>query len=381
MQDGTELSPDLRIENEVLFGRNGELFLAGGAHSILKFMRGAEISATGTRLLHDNLVRRRVLSAQYGARFLHLIAPEKYVVYPQNLPLVQAGFMAQAYLKAGHTDAIYPIETLRNPRRGRSYPLTDTHWTPHGILAIVEMLALRCGMPAETVEAIGQKVSDEIREDGTIFYGDLGRKIEPKQGEPLLRFGTEFHCRVHENGMGHDFTSPINDGRMVVIEAEQACSDQVLLLFGDSYLYHALELMALFFRRIVFTRTRFFHEELVQMVRPDVVISQMAERYMGSVTSDEVAPPFFMIPYLLNRPLTMTQEAALALTRVLCGPRKFDPAVFRLPAAGGSTATVPPAAQAPTAAPPPAAEPQQTPSEPPARESEPSDRAPATGQG
>lgn len=322
----------LRIENQVLIGRNGDLFLAGGGHSILRFMQGAVLPARTVNMLHDNLVRRRVLSERYGARFLHLIAPEKYMVCPENLPIADPGYMAKAYLKAGHGDAIYPLDVLRLPRRGRSYQLTDTHWSAHGILAIVEMLALESGIPAEMVETIGQRVSDGIKADeNTIFYGDLGRKLEPRQGEPQLRFTTPFACQVYENGLGHDFNSPFNDGRLIVVEGENACSDKVLLIFGDSYLYHALQPLALFFRRIVFTRTRFFHEELVQMVQPDMVVSQMAERYMGSIAPDEVAPPFMMIPYLLGRPLAMTQEAAMALTRALCGRRSFDPTVFRLP--------------------------------------------------
>lgn len=321
----------LRVENQVLIGRDGDLFLAGGGHSILRFMQGAVLPARTVNMLHNNLVRRRVLSERYGARFLHLIAPEKYVVCPENLPILHPGYMAEAYLKAGHGDATYPLDVLRLPRRGRSYQLTDTHWSAHGILAIVEMLALESGIPAETVETIGQSVSDGIKTDeNTIFYGDLGRKLEPRQGEPQLRFTTPFACQVYENGLGHDFNSPFNDGRLIVVEGENACSDKVLLIFGDSYLYHALQPLALFFRRIVFTRTRFFHEELVQMVQPDMVVSQMAERYMGSIAPDEVAPPFMMIPYLLGRPLAMTQEAAMALTRALCGRRSFDPTVFRL---------------------------------------------------
>ena len=345
MQNDT--NPELRIEKEVLIGTNGDLFLAGGGHSILSFMQGASLPPRSVNILHDNLVRRRVLSERYGARFLHLIAPEKYVVYPENLPIENPGSMAGAYMQAGYGDAIYPLEALRRPRRGRSYQLTDTHWSVHGILAMVEMLALHAGLPAQTVEAIGQRVSDGIQEESTLFYGDLGRKLEPQQGEPQLRFTTPFQCQVYENGLGHDFNSPFNDGRLIVVEGQAACSDKVLLIFGDSYLYHALQPLALFFRRIVFTRTRFFHEELVQMVQPDMVVSQMAERYMGSIATDDVAPPFMMIPYLLGRPLAMTQEAAMALTRALCGRRSFDPTVFRLQVPPPRTAAAPSPAPAP----------------------------------
>ncbi|MCC0076860.1 MAG: hypothetical protein H6898_09790 [Rhodobacter sp.] len=340
---------EVKIENQVLFGENGDLFLVGGGHSILRFMQGADLPARTAQMLHDNLVRRKAISEHYGAQFLHLIAPEKYVVYPENLPIDNPGHMARSYLTAGFGDAIYPVDVLRNPRRGRSYPLTDTHWSPHGILAIVEDLALRCGIEVERIAQVAAAVSDEIFEDGAVFYGDLGRKLDPKQGDPQLKFGTPFHCTTFDNGLGHDFNSPFNDGRLIVVDAQQACSDKTLLIFGDSYLYHALQLLALFFRRIVFMRTRFYHEEMVQMVQPDVVVSQMAERYMGSIAPDEVAPPFFMIPYLLGRPPNMSPQAAMALTHALCGRRSFDPTVFRLaPAGGPAEAPAPAAGSTPT---------------------------------
>jgi FkbM family methyltransferase len=320
---------ELEIENGVLIGRERDLFLAGGNHSIVRFMQGAELPDRTVLALHDNITRRRALAEHYGARFFHLIAPEKYVVYPQNLPIADAGYMAKAYLQKGYNDAIYPVDLLREPRGGRSYYLTDTHWSVYGVLAAVELIARQCDFPGATVDPIISEVAAGIRTDERTFYGDLGRKLDPQQGEPRLVFGTAFHTRTYHNGLAHDYGIQFNDGRLIVVEGDAACSENVLLIFGDSYLFQALDLLGLFFRRVIFARTRFFHEELVAMARPTHVVSQMAERYMGRIYSDEVAPPFTMIAHLLGRTPSMELDHAQAIAQAFCGRRPFDATIFR----------------------------------------------------
>lgn len=330
--------PEPIIENGVLIGHEGDLFLAGGRHEILRFIRGARLSPRAIQTLHDNIVRRQVMAARHNARFLQIVAPEKYVVYPENFPIPDPGFMAQAYLEAGHDDILYPVELLRRPRQGRSYWQTDTHWTPMGLLAMAERIAQEAGLPPATIEAVASDLAARLTVEGD-FVGDLGRKLSPPRGEPRHVLPPQPGTRVHENGVGHDFTQPVNDGRLILVESPRAVSDRILLIFGDSYLFHGLDILSRFFRRILFTRTRFFHEEMVEAARPHLVVSQMAERYMASAVSDLSAPPFWLIPWLLGRSQKMDLETALAFTRALSSGRVFDPASLRIavpaPAAEG----------------------------------------------
>ncbi len=321
-------TPDLKIENGVLIGRDGDLFLAGGTHEIVEFILGRELPARTTQLLHDNIVRRQMLSQHYNSEFLQLVAPEKYMVQSENFPVPQPGHFASAYLAKRFDDLVYPVAELRAAKGGRAYSQTDSHWSLHGLIAIAGLVARRAGLNATSVDAVLEPVAASIKADGGSFVGDLGRKLSVQQGEPRLRFDTVFNHKTYENGMGHDFKKPINDGRLIVIESPDSATEQTLLIFGDSYIFHALNLLALFFRKIVFCRSRFFHEEIVMMVRPNLIISQMAERYMGSVASDMAAPPFMLVPYLLERPVAMDVNTALAFTRVLSAGRNFDPAVF-----------------------------------------------------
>lgn len=326
------------VENGVLIGTNGDLFLAGGRHEIVEFMRGRQLPERTTLILHDNITRRKTLASHHGAGFLQLVAPEKYMVQPENFPLAEPGHFASAYLAKNHGDLVYPVDELRSAG-GSAYDKTDSHWSAYGLVAITGLVARKAGIEPQTVDAVLEPVLSSIGPNGTTFSGDLGRKLVPPQSEPKLSYAVKFTHKTYENGMGHDFKKPINDGRMIAVESPNSASDKTLLIFGDSYIYHAIDLLALFFRRILYCRSRYFHEEMVVMVQPDMILCQMAERYMGSVSADEKAPPFFLVPHMLERPISMTVETTLAFARVLSGKRSFDPAAFGIkaqesPAAG-----------------------------------------------
>jgi hypothetical protein len=67
---------------------------------------------------------------------------------------------------------------------------------------------------------------------------------------------------------------------------------------------------------------------MVRMTRPDVVISQAAERYLSFVYPDRSAPPFLMVPYLLGRSPNITPETARILAAALAGDREVDVSIY-----------------------------------------------------
>ncbi len=325
----TEFS-DARIEKGVLFGSEGDLFLVGGGHEPLRFIKGDVLPPRLCSLIHDNIAQRSALAERHGAGFVQLVAPEKYIVQPGNFPFAAPGHMARAYLDAGYGDLLYPVAELRATKGGSAYQKTDSHWSKYGIITMAAFLAGQAGTPADIIAPKVAELTAGVVETPEVFYGDLGRKFDPMLGEPKTVFTTRFTHKTYDNGLQHDFNSAVNDGRLIYIESPDAVGDLSLLIFGDSYLSNALMPLAVFFRRILFARTRFFHEEIVTGFRPDMIVGQMAERYMASAVPDHQAPPFLMIPHLLGREARMTVDTALAFCRALSGGRDFNPAVFKL---------------------------------------------------
>ncbi|PZW37022.1 hypothetical protein C8P66_14713 [Humitalea rosea] len=60
------------------------------------------------------------------------------------------------------------------------------------------------------------------------------------------------------------------------------------------------------------------------MARPDVVVTQQAERYLSYVSPDTGAPPFLLMAQMLGRTPSPSQAEALALARALSGERELD---------------------------------------------------------
>jgi hypothetical protein len=311
----------LQLVNGVLIGRDDELFLMGGMHWIYRFALGmGQIEEKHIRTFRENLQTRRRIADAYGIPYVHIIAPEKYVIYPENMPFEPRGSMAEPYLRNHeNADLIYPCEILVNNALGRSYDRTDTHWSAAGRVAMALMIARRAGLPSSAIERGEAVLKAAISGPPVLnFAGDLGRKFSPPRQEKALLFRRPYPVQLSENGLVHLDGTTHNDGRLIV--AESGCPealDRSLLIFGDSYLHLTIDYLAAFFKRIVFCRSRFIHAEMVAMVRPDMIVSENAERYLSGVESDREAPPFLMVPYLLGRQPRFELPAATEIARML----------------------------------------------------------------
>ena len=327
------MTPKYRIENAVLIGSNRELYLAAGAHNILKYATGElTISAESVKNFWWNL-RDRISHCQRNKiDFCQFVAPEKYKVYGEDFPVPNPKSFWDAHIAS--PEAIdneyiwYGADDLRNNPYGRSYYKTDTHWTAAGMMLATMKIAETSAFTEQEKAALDEKMKEQTVQLDHVFYGDLGRKLVPKVGEEPFWPRRAASVQTGENGLGHDFKSPINDGRIVASFNPESVTDKTLLIFGDSYLFNALPYIELAFRKVVFCRTRFFHREIVTMVQPDTIICQAAERYTRVVSTDQNAPPYLLLPYVLGRPPNMTPEEAMFLSRMLNNNRQVSFSMF-----------------------------------------------------
>jgi hypothetical protein len=328
------MTTDLRIENSVLIGTNGELYLAAGAHSVLKFATGElTVKEEATKNFWNNLRERTAFCERNKKRFLQIVAPEKYKVHPEGFPIENPKSLWDAHLAGGDVSQFnvwYGAEELRLNPFGRSYYKTDTHWTAAGMM----LCALKIAEAANFSETEKTQLIEAMKAQSAplnkTFFGDLGRKLDPRQGEEVIWPRRAPWVTMVENGIGHIDGNPFNDGRMVVSENPESVTDKTLLIFGDSYLFSALPYIELSFRKLVFCRTRFFHREMVAMVQPDIIVCQAAERYTREVSPDSKAPPFLLLPFVLGRSPEMTPKQAAFLSRALSNNRQPDFAEFKV---------------------------------------------------
>ncbi|SFA43879.1 SGNH hydrolase-like domain-containing protein, acetyltransferase AlgX [Paracoccus halophilus] len=288
-----------RIENGVLSGRDGWLFLWTGSNNVHRYYtQDDHFTDKHARDWADLLTARRDRLAGLGIRYLHMTAPDKLSVYPEHVgrPLPHhdrhpARLLAQ--LVPGNDLNLDVLPDLRAADlEGPVFYKSDSHWNFRGCQAAYRRLC-------ETLGVAPRDFSDR-KVGGKAMALDLGNKFSP----PVIEEARFTHVlrdarRVLANGpvryneeTGFRQGSPRFVGCYVHLQNSlDDAHPQTVMLFGDSFSEfrpHLLTAMlAETFREVHFIWSANLDYELIERVRPQIVISQIAERFMATLPTDE----------------------------------------------------------------------------------------------
>ncbi len=301
------------IKDEVLLTKDGISFLIGGNHSVLDYITGrAKPSTESFENFKLNIARRAYLSNLAKCQYLHVIFPDKQSVLSREFPIETTCRLGDKYLEHVSPDGLgrfvlYPADFIRNSINQRSYEPHDTHLSDSGSLVVLSRILDVLGIKApEPLKAIHECINLEKKSSG-----DLGKKFSP----PLIQKTTLLnpnwnHIKFGSNGLS-------NNGQIDIYFSPDSATEKKLLIFGDSFFRLMLPQLSRIFRQVVFLRTPYFHAEMVELIRPDVVLTGNAERYLANVSSDLNAPAFQMYAYTHNsssKPSSLFLNAFRAVT-------------------------------------------------------------------
>jgi hypothetical protein len=134
-----------------------------------------------------------------------------------------------------------------------------------------------------------------------VWSGDLGSKLDPPRKEarisfvpprPIVRFTNQLFT-------ANDGICDIFINRSIVANSPRA------LVFGDSLARGLVPMMTRIFGMVLFCRSRYVHDEIVLGFKPQLVISQNAERYLSKVSLDDERLPFLLYPSLRTEPVAV----------------------------------------------------------------------------
>jgi alginate O-acetyltransferase complex protein AlgJ len=283
-------------------GIEGWLFLVGGSNNVLRYY--TEPEAFSDRLVSswlDLLRARRKRCAGIGATYTHLIAPEKLTIYHEffagELSFIRdcpALRLPRAAKEAGLGDAIVDPVPFFNQQKDsfQLYWKTDTHWSFHGCFCAYQMLCHHLGARPNSDIVRGRLRSGDI-------VLDLGAKLDPPPRErfrliefikharriatnPMVNFKERYH---RENDIGLHVGSNV-----VFVNNHRDAVDKSVVLFGDSfaeYRSHLLTgMLAETFREVHFVWSISLDWSYIERVKPDIVVTEAAERFMGQVPND-----------------------------------------------------------------------------------------------
>lgn len=282
-------------------GKDGWLFLTGGTNEVADQYRRVRSMDGVLRGWRRQILRRIRRARTFGARYLHLVVPEKLSVYedrfdgltldPRLAPVRRLGTLMRWSWpgRRAWIDLLGPMRAARTERD--LHYRTDTHWNIHGCLLAYRLVCRACGArprvdfldrPFHEFEAvldIGNKLADPPLE--TVRNYQLFRDAERVGGGRLIdaftaagRLG-ELHSGAHAVYRNR---SPDADPR-------------ILVLFGDSCANFAgnglTAMLAETFREVHFIWSSNIDWTYVERILPDIVLCEQVERFLPRVPEDD----------------------------------------------------------------------------------------------
>jgi alginate O-acetyltransferase complex protein AlgJ len=321
--------------NGVHVGRDGWLFWLGRQGEMLSLYRGGWRVRLGVWAWTRLVARRRRRAAALGARYLQVVAPDKLSVLDDRLlPPVLAGrrgigarlgdALARGPAAESWVDLLAPLRA--EAVREVAYLRTDTHWTYAGALAATRAVTAALGTrPAPILDAPTTLAPHDLT-------FDLGRKLTPPASERLLPHVIPNQARrVEENVLvtlrrgqvGHNPGLHVGS-RLVYANASPEAAPLRVVLFGDSYAaeegYTLGVMLAECVSELHSVWSASIDWDYVARVKPDVVIHEIAERFLRRIPSDRIAIDAYAAARAARDGAPSRAETALAVARRLGWP-------------------------------------------------------------
>jgi hypothetical protein len=275
-------------DERVLITPSGRLFLYRDRNRTLDQHLGRlPFDAEGVESWAQILRRRCERLGRLGSSYCFLVAPNAHSIYNDELPEeYQSEAMRPVEQLAAELPPelgsiiVNPTDVIRSRRdEGIMYPLTDTHWSHRGaFVAYRHLLSVLTGVAPVAADRVSFKLG--------VFEGGLGRLLVPPRSSPTERtsIAEATSTCLYDNRV-------FNHGSILVFgrggrepDAEPATR---AIIFGDSFTWHLLPYIAETFDRLVWVHSTSIDFRLVELERPDAVISETTERFITRLPTDE----------------------------------------------------------------------------------------------
>jgi alginate O-acetyltransferase complex protein AlgJ len=268
------------LKEMVFIGRDGD-FLFHRDHDAVEQITGAsQLTAAELSQWVACIETRHAWCAARGIPYVHLIAPEKHVVYEELLPdgigLAKDRPVTRLFAAVtgpARASLLYPLQRLRAHRTTRdTYYANDTHWTTYGAyLAYRELMGVaQRHLPVEPV------CEDALHCVTRRHIGDLGVRMTPEQitNAAFLEYITPPSYRIaYENKV-------FGRGSVTIYEGPDRTAPRALL-FHDSFSVHIIPYLIPVFSRLTAVGSLHMLYDLLHAERPDIVFFEMVERFIA----------------------------------------------------------------------------------------------------
>lgn len=301
-------------------------------------------------LVHFNDLHERLKALDIP--FIVVIAPDKSSIYPEHLPPYAAGgtrkqrlndllaFLKEHHCKANIVDLRQPL--LSRKQDGQLYARLDTHWNYFGAAVAAETITQQLhglGVPQPPPPA----ASADFDWTSHASRGDLSLVKSQVEYLPIPKNRADGHFRLEYESRELCALYPFLDGRPE-FRITTHCKEGKgrLLMFRDSFGTHLIETLSRCFERADYLwlyPAEPYLNDGVQTLKPTVIIWELAERLVGSVSMHGLQyEPGILIPQFLTEELYTLTRKKVAHLRVTRGRGTLKPSIagFTASSPGGA---------------------------------------------
>lgn len=255
------------MDRKVLIGKEDFLFLHNDTNRVIDQITGKlpltyDLISEWAKELAIRTNHSKLNNYQYYA----ILCPNKHCVYSEFLPdgiELSDKRIAPNLTRIFPETVIYPLPFFLNNKTSLIYHKTDTHWNALGCAIFCNYLAPMIG---------SSKIEYEIVEETII--GDLGRKLSPQRSSTTNNILYERKARkIFDNNL-------VISGRVVIYETNKSFLPTAVI-FGDSFFGNYLQVIAEFFSKMYFFWAPVYDKEIIDRIRPDVVLNESVERFVN----------------------------------------------------------------------------------------------------
>ncbi|KMO33338.1 hypothetical protein VQ03_25165 [Methylobacterium tarhaniae] len=282
-------------------GKDGWLFLTGGTNEVADQYRRIPPMDRVLRQWRRRIVQRVRRCQGLGARYLHLVVPEKLSIYedrfdglaldPRHAPARRLGALMR-WSWSGRRAWIDLLGPMRAHRGGPDlHYRTDTHWNIHGCLLAYRMVCRACRATPRT-----DLLERPFHEFEAVL--DIGNKLDAQPLETVRNYQLFRDAERVGGGALIDAYSAagrlgeLHGGAHAVYRNRSPQADpRTLVLFGDSCANFApnglTAMLAETFREVHFIWSSNLDWGYVERILPDIVLCEQVERFLPRVPEDD----------------------------------------------------------------------------------------------
>lgn len=268
--------------DKVLIGKNNWLFLQNDTNRVVEQNQGSLVLTPEGYLkwVRTLQARKSILKSQ-GIQYYFLVAPNKECVYPEYLPndynINDERIINQLIrqCKIREIEILYPLEIFNLYKSEKDlYSPINTHWNGAGGFVAYDFLMHKMKIDTRIL------TWEDIYYREAVISEDLGNKLIPKQSASFI-WG-----RVHNAQAQTIFDNEVvNSGRQQ-ITLNKNSSLPTAVIFHDSFMEVMLPYLMESFSKIYLFHTPNVDYDIIEKIKPDVVISEMVERFLAQIPID-----------------------------------------------------------------------------------------------